>query len=188
MALGSRPRGGAAFGGGGFIGRLGGWVMRARYRSGGANAANPSAAMSFPAVDRGRHRRSPSLGVSASARGIDPLRIALCLVVFLSIGRMHQHYAILSLFRPALVLVGLATALALLQPKYLSQAPVLKTWPAKIVAAIGAMALASAPLGISLGASATFILSDFSKTLLLFFLLVAATRHARDLIAFSWAF
>ncbi len=162
--------------------------MRARYRSGGANAANPSAAMSFPAVDRGRHRRSPSLGASASARGIDPLRIALCLVVFLSIGRMHQHYAILSLFRPALVLVGLATALALLQPKYLNHAPILKTWPAKIVAAIGAMALASAPLGISLGASAHFILDDFSKTLLLFFLLVAATRHARDLITFTWAF
>ncbi len=162
--------------------------MRARYRTGGANAANPSAAMSFPAVGRGRYRRSPSVGAGASARSIDPLRIALFLVVFLSIGRMHQHYAILALFRPALVLVGLATALALLQPKYLNQAPVLKTWPAKIVAAIGAMALASAPLGISLGASATFILSDFSKTLLLFFLLVAATRHARDLIAFSWAF
>ncbi len=162
--------------------------MRARYRTGGANAANPSAAMSFTAVGRGRHRRSPSLGAGASARGIDPLRIALWLVMFFSIGRMHQHYAFLEAFRPALVLVGLATALALLHPKYLNHAPILETWPAKIVAAIGAMALASAPLGISLGASAHFILDDFSKTLLLFFLLVAATRHARDLIAFTWAF
>jgi len=144
--------------------------------------------MWFPAVGRGRHRLSPSIGVGASAGGIDPLRIALFLVVFLSIGRMHEHYPILVLFRPALVLVGLATALALLQPKSLNQAPILKTWPARIVAAIGAMALASAPLGISLGGSATFILSDFSKTLLLFFLLVAATRHARDLITFTWAF
>jgi O-antigen ligase len=76
----------------------------------------------------------------------------------------------------------------MLQPKYLNQAPLFKTWPAKIVAAIGAMALASAVLGISLGASASFILSDFSKTLLLSFLLVAATRNAGDVRAFSWAF
>ncbi len=144
--------------------------------------------MSFPAVGCGRQRRSPSIGARASARGIDALRIALFLVAFLSIGRMHQHYAFLAPFRPALVLVGLATALALLQPKSLNQAPILKTWPAKIVAAIGAMALASAALGISLGASAVFILNDYSKTLLLFFLLVAATRHARDLRVFSWAF
>jgi O-antigen ligase len=64
----------------------------------------------------------------------------------------------------------------------------LSTWQAKIVAAIGAMALASAPLGISLGGSAVFILSDYSKTLLLFFLLVAAIRNTRDLVVIAWGF
>jgi len=146
----------------------------------------PGSATPFTVGDRSWGVRSTA---TPAARGkIDLLHVALFLVVFLSIGRMHQHYAFLAAFRPALVLVGLATALALLQPKYLNHAPLLRTWPARMVAAIGAMALASAVLGISLGASATFIISDFSKTLLLFFLLVAATRHARDLVAFTWAF
>jgi len=158
-------------------------------RTGGANAANPSPAMTLPAVGRDPQPRAPSVGAGTFGRWkLDTLRTALFLVVFFSIGRMHQHYSVLALFRPALLLVGLATAMALLQPKSLNQAPILKTWPARIVAAIGFMALASTPMGISFGASASFILSDFSKTLLLCILLVAATRNARDLVAFSWAF
>lgn len=146
----------------------------------------PGSATPFMVADRPWGAR---FSTKSGARGrIDLLHVALFLVVFLSIGRMHQHYAFLAAFRPALVLVALATALALLQPKFLNDAALLSTWPARIVAAIGAMALVSAPLGISLGASATFILDIYSKTLLLFFLLVAATRHARDLIAFTWAF
>lgn len=145
--------------------------------------AHPGSATPFMVVGRPRVARS-----ATKSGKIDLLRVSLFLVVFLSIGRMHQHYAFLAPFRPALVLVGLATALALLQPKFLNDAPLFKTWPSRIVAAIGAMALVSAFLGISLGASASFILSDYSKTLLLFFLLVAATRHARDLVAFTWAF
>ena len=160
--------------------------MRTLYPPSGPNPAHPGPTVPFAILRSGAHR--PPLVVPAPRGKIDLLRLALFMVVALSIGRMHQHYGFLAAFRPALVLVGLATALALMQPKSLNSAPLLKTWPVKIVAAIGAMALASALLGISLGASATFIISDYSKTLLLFFLLVAATRNARDLIAFTWAF
>ncbi len=118
----------------------------------------------------------------------DLLRIAIFLVVFLSIGRMHQHYPILGMLRPALLLVGLATALALMKPRVLSREPLFKTWQAKMVAAIGVVAFISAPFGISLGGSAVFILSDYWKTLLICFLIIAAVRHARDLMVFSWAF
>jgi len=160
------------------------------HRGGIPNPVTVSPALPLPPVGRRRrNRQSPSTGVRAPARGwIDVLRLALLAVVFLSVGRAHQRYPILAMFRPALTLVGLATVMALLQPKYLNRAPILSTWQAKVVAAIGAMALASAPLGISLGGSAVFILSDFSKTLLLFFLLVAAIRHARDLIVLTWGF
>jgi len=160
------------------------------HRGGMPNPVGASPALPLPPVARFRRNgRSPSTGVRAPARRrIDLLRVSLVAVVFLSVGRAHQHYPILAVFRPALTLVGLATVMALLQPKYLNRAPILSTWQAKIVAAIGAMALASAPLGISLGGSAVFILSDFSKTLLLFFLLVAAIRNAHDLVVLTWGF
>ena len=118
----------------------------------------------------------------------DLLRLCIFLVIALSIGRMHQHYAFLAPFRPALTLVILATAMAIAQPRSLNQMALFTTWHARMVAAIGVMALISAPLGISLGGSAVFIISDYSKTLVLCFLLIAATRHARDLRVFCWAF
>lgn len=146
-----------------------------------------SQAMPIPAGRRGRTR--PVWGAATAPRGrTDALRIALFLVVALSIGRMHQHYAILGVLRPALVLVVLATLLAVMQPSALNPTSMLKSWPARMIAAIGIMAFISAPLGISLGASASFILAVYLKTLVLFFLLVVATRHARDLIVFSLAF
>ena len=148
-----------------------------------------------PAIDtrvpsaRRRPPHPPAAVAPMATRGrTDLLRIALFLVVFLSIGRMHQHYPILGLLRPALLLVGLATALAVLKPRLLSQEPLFRTWQAKMVAAIGVVAFLSAPFGISLGASAVFILSDYWKTLLICFLMIAAVRHTRDLMVFSWAF
>src|SRR5213594_1994067 len=112
--------------------------MQAMYPPSGPTA--PSASVTpFTLVGGALHRQHRPIKPAARGR-IDLLRISLFLVVFLSIGRMHQHYAFLAAFRPALVLVGLATALALLQPKYLNHAPLLGTWPARIVAAIGAMA------------------------------------------------
>lgn len=153
-----------------------------------STGAQPSAP-AMDAVGSGRHTRAPSrAGAGSGRRSLDTLRIALFLVVFFSIGRMHQHYGFIAVFRPALVLVGLATAMAVLQPRYLNSASILSTWHAKVVAAIGIMALASAPLGISLGGSAVFFLSDFSKTLLLCFLLIAAIRNAHDLAVLAWGF
>ena len=160
-----------------------------RYRGGAPHAASPATTLPVTLAGRGRRDRAPAIAASDSGRrSLDTLRIALFLVVFLSIGRMHQHYSFLAVFRPALVLVGLATAMAVLQPRYLNSAHILSTWHAKVVAAIGLMALASAPLGISLGGSAVFFLSDFSKTLLLCFLLIAAIRQAHDLAILSWGF
>jgi O-antigen ligase len=136
----------------------------------------------------GRYSGPPANALPAVYGRTDLLRIALFLVICLSIGRMHQHYSFLAPLRPALVLFGLAIVMAILSPKSLNQVGLLRSWQARIVCAIGLMALISAPLGISLGASAVFIISDFSKTLVLSILVIAATRHTRDLATFAWAF
>ncbi|MGH7628560.1 MAG: O-antigen ligase family protein, partial [Gemmatimonadales bacterium] len=49
-------------------------------------------------------------------------------------------------------------------------------------------ACVSAPFGTSLGGSATYILGNYSKTLMYAFLLIAAIRGSADLFTFVWAY
>ena len=158
---------------------------------GGLGTTGMGAVVPAPVPRRGRRQSPQPAYVQAApvARGrLDLLRLAIWSVVFLSIGRMHQHFPFLAVFRPALVLVGLATLLAVFQPRLLNHGSIFSTWQAKIVAGIGAVAICASPFGISLGASAVFIIADYSKTLVLCFLVIAAIRHARDLMVVSWAF
>ena len=50
------------------------------------------------------------------------------------------------------------------------------------------MACLSVPFGISMGHSGMFIITEYSKVLLLAFLVLLGVRHARDLYKFVWAF
>lgn len=118
----------------------------------------------------------------------DPLRLLLFGLTLLTVGRLHQQYAWLARFRPALVLTAMVAAYAYMNRKSLSTAPPLSTWPAKLVAAMFGFACIAAPFGLSLGASGKFILEVYSKTVLYAFLLLVATRGARDLYTFVWAY
>lgn len=139
------------------------------------------------AVGRGRR-----LAPSATAGGLrlvrDPLRISMLLLTVITVSRVHQHWHFIAALRPALLLVVVLVAYAGLNPRYLSTESLFRTWPAKLMAAFGLLACASAVFGISLGNSGSFILSTYSKTLVYAFLLIAATRHAADLYTFVWAY
>jgi O-antigen ligase len=117
----------------------------------------------------------------------DLLRIVVFGIILLSQGRLHEHFGFLGRLRPALLLVAFAAVLAALRPSLLSKARLLSTTPARLMAALGAMSLASAALGISFGASAVMIIDSFWKTLLLGFLVVASIRHAGDLLTYCGA-
>jgi hypothetical protein len=118
----------------------------------------------------------------------DPMRVALFVTTVLTVSRVHQHYAVLANFRPVLLLVVAAAAYAYLNPRYLTRINVLTLWPMRLVAILGVLSCGSAVFGISLGATASFILDSYSKTVIYAFLLVVSIRHVDDLFTYVWAY
>jgi O-antigen ligase len=116
----------------------------------------------------------------------DPLRVTLFTLIVITVSRIHMQFPALRVLRPAMVLTVLAVGIAYARPNLLSQRPLLETWPAKLIAAFGILACASAPFGISLGNSGLFILNDYGKTIIFAFLIVVATRNARDFYGLVW--
>ena len=118
----------------------------------------------------------------------DPLRVLLSVLTVVTISRVHQHYPVLEKFRPALLLVIVAVAYAYLNPRFLTNANVLKFWPMRLVAVLAVLACLSTAFGISLGAAALFILDFYAKTVAYAFLIAVSIRHIRDLFTFVWAY
>jgi len=138
-------------------------------------------------------RPSRLAGPSAVAGGRlrivgDPLHMMLFVVTVLTMSRVHQHYPVLATFRPVLLLVGASAAYAYLNPRYLTRTNVLTLWPMRLIAVLGVLACASAVFGISLGASARFILDTYTKTIVYAFLIAMSIRGVRDLYTFVWAY
>lgn len=126
--------------------------------------------------------------MAASGWRADPLRKALFVLVFLTVSRANAHFSFLAPLRPLLALSAAAVAFAILNPRYLSHRPWMKTWPARLVVALAIMSLLSAVFGISLGGSATYFLEEYSKVLILAFLLMATMGSIRDVHWYIWAF
>ena len=118
----------------------------------------------------------------------DPLRILMVLLTLFTIGRLHQQYPFLAKFRPALLLTLLVGAYAFMNKKSLSTARPLATWPARLMLAMLLFACIGAPFGISLGASATFILGVYAKVILFAFLLIFSIRGSQDLYTLVWGY
>jgi O-antigen ligase len=116
----------------------------------------------------------------------DPFRLAMAVVTVMAVSRIHQQFPSLRPFRPALVLTGLAAIIAYTKPHLLSSRPLFETWPAKLVGAFALWACISAPFGIALGNSATFILNDYDKTVVFAFLIIVAMRGPRDFYGLVW--
>ena len=124
----------------------------------------------------------------AIRRPLDLLRLALSALMLLTVSRVHEHFGILSAMRPALLLAGLAAVYAFMNPQSLAGTRWLRTWPARVVVALGVLACFSAVFGISLGGAARTLLEDYSKVLLFAFLLMATIRGTKDLRGYVWAY
>ncbi|MGH7632076.1 MAG: hypothetical protein ACREOF_22300, partial [Gemmatimonadales bacterium] len=107
---------------------------------------------------------------------LDPLRISLALLTIFTVSRFHQHFPLVAKFRPLFTLFAFSLLYAFLRRRALATEGVFKTWPARLMLALGVFACVSAPFGTSLGGSATYILGNYSKTLMYAFLLIAAIR------------
>ncbi len=118
---------------------------------------------------------------------LDPFRTFLFILTIITISRIHQHFPVIALARPALVMTLAAGIYAYLNPRLLAPEGLLRTWPAKVMLGFGVLACLSVPFGISIGNAGLFILESYSKTLLFGLLVVVAIRDVRDLYAFVWA-
>jgi O-antigen ligase len=136
----------------------------------------------------GALRRTKGATTERLALVRDPLRLTLFVLTVITISRVHQHYPVLEKFRPALLLVIVSIGYAYLNPGHLTRTNVLRIWPMRLVTILGVLACCSAAFGISLGASASFILGSYAKTLAYAFLIAVSIRHVRDLFTFVWAY
>ncbi len=118
----------------------------------------------------------------------DPLRIAIFALLVITISRVHQAAGFLAATRPALILFGFAAVYAMVNPRRLGDGSWFRTWPARVLMALGVLACLSAPFGISLGGSASFIISYYSKVLIVAFVLMAMIKGPRDLAMMAWAY
>ena len=144
-------------------------------------------ALSFPVPARKSRIAARSAGALLKLN-LDPLRLLLALLMLLVVGRVQQHWRIIAMFRPALLLAALTMIYAFMNPRKLAPEGLFRTWPARVVAALGIWACLSAPFGLSLGGAARFILEDYSKTLIFCFLLIVAIRSSQDLYTFVWSY
>lgn len=155
-------------------------------------------------------QRSPSVALPAGVRGgsarrragapsdrrpndlryalKEPLRLALVLGTIIGISRIHQHFGFIAAVRPGLLLFLFCTAYALLVPSSVQWDILKRNWPARGVLYMSGLALLGIPMGLSLGGSATFMIDVYSRVLIIFFILVAATRSLQDVRLWIWGF
>ncbi|HJR66436.1 MAG TPA: O-antigen ligase family protein [Gemmatimonadaceae bacterium] len=128
------------------------------------------------------------LKARAARLDLDPLRLSMAGMFMLSIGGVHLTLLFLKPLRPALSLAICAAAYAYLNPRKLNDGRALRTWPARVVCALVVLACLSIPFGLSIGQSATYLIEEYSKVVLFWFLLTIAIRHERDIWFFMWSF
>ena len=119
---------------------------------------------------------------------VDPLRLCLLALIVVNISRIHQHFSFIAALRPGLLLTGAALGLTVLFPESASYKNALTMKPVRLVLGLFALSMMSALFGLSLGSSANFFLEEYSKTLVVFFILAAAVRSASDLYTFVWGY
>lgn len=126
-------------------------------------------------------RRTTAPGPADAGVGMDPLRLAVYGLMLISIGRIHQYLSFLVPLRPALLLIGVGVAYLVLNPHHLRASRAFGTAPGRLVLALFAFACISAPFGLSLGGSATYIAEAYHKVIIFWVLLMATLTHARDI-------
>ncbi len=135
-------------------------------------------------------RRTPTVnGLAGVVRpSWDPLRISLFLLTALTVSRIHQHFSFLAALRPAILLVALTGAYAVMNPRLLAADSLFRTWPARVMGALAVLACGSAVFGIAQGRAGIYVIESYSKVLIFAFLLIAAIRSVRDMAVFVWGY
>lgn len=118
----------------------------------------------------------------------DTLRVALMVILLLSVGRMQEGLSFLMPLRLGLVCTGVSLLCVIIGKDARAAGGPFRSWPAKVILGLVIVAAVGAPFGLSLGESATTILDQFSKIVMFALLLIIGIRGTRDLRWFVWGF
>ncbi len=118
----------------------------------------------------------------------DPFRLALMIVVVITVSNIHGVVPEVAKLRPALLLTAFALAYAFLNPKKEASHKFLDYWPAKVVLALGVVASLSVPFSISMGSAGRFVVETYAKVIVLSLLIMISMETARDFGYFVWSY
>jgi putative inorganic carbon (HCO3(-)) transporter len=124
--------------------------------------------------------------VSARLRD-DPFRLCLLALIVLSLSKFGGYFGILRTLRPAFLLFVFCVGYAFLHKNKLIPRNLSNSAAVGLICALCLVVVGSAVFGISLGHTASFILSDFSKTLAITFLMILTIRDIDDVRRLCWA-
>jgi hypothetical protein len=139
-------------------------------------------------MPRGRQRHQVARPRRTARLFSDPFRLALVLLIVVTLSKFGGYFGILRVMRPALLLFAFCVTYALLHPRKIILANLANNLTVRLMVGIGLAAIGSAVFGISLGRAALFIINNFSKTLAITFLMIVTVRDIQDLRRLTWAF
>lgn len=127
-------------------------------------------------------------GLRGFIRQVTPLGLLISAYILVGVGRVHQHFSFLSPLHPALLTFFLIVGYVVINPAAVDLSNMWKTWPGRVVIALGFLAGMSALFGISLGASAMFILEEYASILIFATIMLSAVGRMSLLRAVMMAF
>lgn len=133
-----------------------------------------------PVPDRGAGRFTTRV-LGFNTGRVTPLHWALAALVLVSVGRVHDHVALLAVLRPGLLLTAICLALYLVNPGSVRLKNNVAALPARLILVLAGVIGLAAVTGLSLGASASFIVTVVLPVMVFFVLLTASMRNVADL-------
>jgi O-antigen ligase len=156
-------------------------------RSAPVRTAPRRARFGAPAIGGAAPGAAGSGGLLTGLR-LDPMRLALFGLILVQIGRVHQHYSFIGLLRPGVLGMLVVLGYSALHPQALGRIGILGESNSKRIVYLFVLACISAPFGLSLGGSATYIIDYYSKVFLLWLFIAISVRHLADLVFLMWAY
>lgn len=136
-----------------------------------------------------RERVPPPVGRVARRDGPgDALTLAVAAFILVSVGRVHQLFAVLEPLRLALTTGGVAIALYLAAPTGPRRIALLRNRTTTCVLGLLLWVALSVPGALWQGGSFELLTDDFIKTVAMYLLVVAAVRGFRDVERFALAY
>jgi putative inorganic carbon (HCO3(-)) transporter len=136
--------------------------------------------LGYPSVQRGWHRPAYQAAEARTDAKWDPLLVCVAGYILAAVGRIHQLFPVLEIFRPAVLCGVLAIVLFVLDTGRARTLQRLVGRPTKFVLALFAWAALSVPGALVASNSFDVVFNNLMKTMLMYLVIVGSVRGLRD--------